>query len=78
MLVAGQKDTFKGLKTEKLFIDEEAAQDMFNRIVTSSPIRFDRKSVMTTLSKSPSSILRRGRTVGGDSPTKTFKLTEMD
>lgn len=70
MLVAGHKDRFEGLKTEQLFQNEEAAHDMFSRIIDQSPIRFDRKSVVKTLTSSPSSI-RRGKTIK-ESPSKTF------
>ena len=42
ILIAGNKDMFKGLKTTKLFATEETASDMMNRIFDQSPIKFDK------------------------------------
>ena len=49
LLIAGDKKTFKGLKTDQLFKTEESALQMLNRIVNESPIKFDKKSTMSEM-----------------------------
>ena len=43
IMIAGDKNVFKGLKTEKIFKEREAANEMLNRLIKESPINFDHK-----------------------------------
>ena len=90
LLIAGDKKTFKGLKTDQLFKTEESALQMLNRIVDQSPIKFDKKSTMsemplnfsestkrTTGPMRPTLGLAKLQQSATESPGKTFDLTQM-
>ena len=86
MLIAGNKDGFQGLKTDKLFATEETASNMMNRILNESPIKFDKKSILGNpiLNATDSTKDTRYRPSPiklqkiDESPGKTFDLTQMN